>query len=112
MSDAKVAVKNDGDKWRMSLMSCIMIREVGRVLEFGARKYAIHNWRKGFNWTRLFDACQRHLIAWMAGESIDPESKLPHLAHAICNLMFLLEFQFTGKGVDDRFPVPEYLSVD
>ena len=31
----------------------------------------------------------RHLIAWRKGELIDPESKLPHLAHAGCNLIFL-----------------------
>ena len=62
------------------------------VLGFGARKYAPDNWRtvpdaRG----RYFDAALRHLIAWQQGEQIDPESGLPHLAHAACCVLFLLE---------------------
>ena len=106
------AVKDDRGKWRMSLISSVAMRDIGMVLDFGTKKYAEHNWRKGFIWSRLFDAAMRHLFAWLAGEDNAKDSGLPHLAHAACNLIFLLEFKETNKGTDDRFPVPEYLSVD
>lgn len=34
---------------------------------------------------------QRHLWAYRRGEVSDPESGLPHLAHAMCCLMFMAE---------------------
>ena len=38
----------------------------------------------------------RHLVAWRMGEWIDPESKLPHLAHVTWNGIALL-----WKGLKD-----------
>ena len=35
-------------------------------------------------------ACHRHLQAWWSGERLDKESGLPHLAHAVCCLLFLM----------------------
>ena len=37
------------------------------------------------------------------GEDLDPESKLPHLAHAICCFLMLLESQLNEYGTDDRW---------
>ncbi len=47
---------------------------------------------------RYFDAAQRHLIAWYLGESNDPESGLPHLAHCACCILYLLWFQLNPPG--------------
>lgn len=61
------------------------------------------NWEKGMDFSRLFSAGQRHLIAWWEGETIDPESGLPHLAHAACCVLFLLALEKRGfKKNDDR----------
>jgi hypothetical protein len=79
------------------------LESVVQVLSFGAAKYEAYNWRKGFKWTRLFSACNRHIFAWLKGEDLDPESGLPHLAHAICCLIFLLEHQLLNLGEDDRY---------
>ncbi len=48
-------------------------------------------------------AAQRHLIAHYSGEDIDPESGLPHLAHASCCLMFLTNMAATRPDMDDRY---------
>jgi ribosomal protein L32 len=40
---------------------------------------------------RYFDAAQRHIWAWKAGEETDSETGASHLAHAICCLMFIME---------------------
>ncbi len=60
------------------------------------------NWTKGFAWSRLSAAATRHLWAWENGADLDPESELPHLAHSICCLLFLLSHTLHALGEDDR----------
>lgn len=108
-----VGVKLDQGKWGMSLLSGIAIREVGIVGGYGAMKYADHNWRKGMKWSRLFNAAQRHQFSfWYECEDKDKESQLYHLAHAIWNLMGLLEFLIVKNGMDDRYHQKPGVAVD
>jgi hypothetical protein len=100
------ATKHDQEKPRMDLIPAEAMLEVARVMEFGARKYADHNWRKGTKWGRYIGAALRHTFAWMTGESNDPETGLNHLAHAICCLMFVLTYEKTKVGEDDRAGIP------
>ena len=60
------------------------------------------NWEKGMDWSRLYAAALRHLTAWWRGNDIDHESGLPHLAHALCCINFLLAYELRGMGRDDR----------
>jgi hypothetical protein len=99
----QAAIKHDQDKVPLHLLSTTALLEVGKVLQFGAQKYAAHNWRGGFQWSRPTAAAMRHILAWNNGEDLDPESQLSHLAHAMCCLMFLLEFQKTHPHLDDRY---------
>jgi len=101
------AVKHDGDKPPLNLLSNEALVQIAKVMQFGAQKYAAHNWRKGFAWSRPLAAAQRHIGAFNDGEDKDPESGLSHLAHAACCIMFLLEFEKTHKHLDDRYKVPE-----
>ena len=48
------------------------------------------------------DACMRHLAAWFAGEHAAPDSKIPHLGHALACLAILVKAEAHGKLVDDR----------
>jgi len=97
------AIKHDQDKLPMHLLSTQALEQVAAVLQFGAEKYAAHNWRKGFIWSRPLSAAMRHILAFNAGEDRDPESNLSHIAHAMCCLMFLLEFEKTHPELDDRY---------
>lgn len=101
------AVKLDAGKAPMSLLSRTALEEVAQVMAFGAKKYAAHNWRQGFAWSRTLDAASRHLYAFIDGEDKDPESGLSHLAHAMCCLMFTLEFEKTHPELDDRWKPAE-----
>jgi len=86
-----MTTKHDLGKWRFSLMPMSAMKSVIEVLEFGAKKYAPGNWKTVPDArTRYFDAAIRHVTAWWGGEKNDSESGLPHLAHAICCLLFLL----------------------
>lgn len=78
--------------------------EVGRVAGFGGVKYERYNFAKGYKWSLSYDALQRHLMQFWAGEANDAESGLCHLAHAAWHCLALLTFYLRGKGTDDRFP--------
>lgn len=94
--------KDDAGKVRLELLPLESLTEVARVLTFGANKYADHNWRKGFVWSRLIGAALRHTFSFARGEDNDPETGISHLAHATCCLLFLLSFTLTKGGADDR----------
>lgn len=89
-------MKHDTGKPRFDLIPPLAEREVAKVLEYGARKYAPDNWRKVDDATnRYLAAVRRHLNAWQTGEAIDQESGLPHLAHAATSLLFILELELS-----------------
>ena len=69
----------------------------------GMLKYGRSNWRKaGVRASIYYDACKRHLNAWFEGEDTDPDSGLPHLAHAIACIAILIDASAAGKMKDDR----------
>jgi hypothetical protein len=98
----KGGVKYDTDKLRFDLFSPHALEQVAQVLTLGAQKYRPRNWETGMRWGRPFAAAMRHLWAWWRGEDRDPDTGLSHLAHAACNLMFLLHYDATATGEDDR----------
>lgn len=73
-----------------------------RVLEFGAKKYAKGNWAKGMPWSVCFTCTMSHLSKAFQGEENDEESGLPHTAHAMCNMLFLLGYRDLFPEGDDR----------
>jgi hypothetical protein len=96
-----MSFKDDASKPRPSLLPFRGLDAVLRVLEFGAHKYAPHAWRNVPNGhARYVDAALRHLHAYASGEANDPESGLPHLAHAACSVLFALELR-PVKGIPD-----------
>ena len=78
------------------------MEQVARVYGFGAGKYSDHNWTKGYNYTWSLSALHRHIKEFEKGVSQDWESGIHHLAHAAFHLFALMEFERTGRGIDDR----------
>ena len=95
-------VKSDTGKARTDLLPADALLEVAGVLDYGAKKYAARNWEKGMACGRLTGAALRHLIAWMGGEDVDPESGHRHLAHFACCALMLCALTKRGVGEDDR----------
>jgi hypothetical protein len=86
-----VGQKHDQSKPRYSLIPSGSLEAIIGVLEYGARKYAPDNWKHVENAReRYYNASMWHIQAWWSGEQNDPETNLPHLAHAACSLMFLM----------------------
>ena len=84
----------------------LALTALAEVAGFGAQKYDRFNFLKGFDWGLAYDAGQRHLHAFWSGEDLDPESGLPHMAHAAWQCLCLLAFQIRGIGTDTRPPRP------
>ena len=98
------AKKFDQGKVPLNLVPWGPVWEIARVLEFGAGIHGEYNWTEGFTYNRLFAATMRHLTKWVSGVDLDKESGLSHLAHAACNLFFLMAYQAQGRDdLDDRF---------
>lgn len=100
-------MKFDQHKPDWSLMPFEAVEEINKVLEFGAKKYAAHNWCEGpgFKYTRVLNSLLRHVFAFLRGEDNDPESGLSHMAHAGCNVLFILYYikHKNRYKLDDRF---------
>lgn len=80
------------------------LKDMVRVMEFGAKKYERNNWTKGFPKEKLLDSMLRHIDAFYSGEDVDSESGLPHVGHIMCNAMFLAyHFGSNSKYWDDKF---------
>ncbi len=95
-----VGHKDDTDKDRWDLLPLGPIRWVVRVLMFGSRRYGDWDWVELEKpKERYYSACMRHLSAWYEGEKTDKDSGLPHLAHAICNLVFMLALEHESREV-------------
>lgn len=72
----------------------------------GQLKYGRMNWRPcGARASVYYSAARRHLNAWWEGEDIDPDSGLPHMAHALACIAILIDTGAMGNLLDDRqFP--------
>ena len=87
--DKTVGTKDDSGKTDWTLMPWKELEEVTEVLQFGASKYSRDNW-KLVEADRYRQAALRHLISYISGEKTDPESGKSHLAHLVCNALFLI----------------------
>jgi hypothetical protein len=88
----RTAMKFDGDylaKPQIDLIPSEAIWAMAQVFGYGANKYERANYVDGIEWSRLYNACQRHLNAWNMGEDNDKDTNLSHIAHAMCNLAML-----------------------
>lgn len=106
---SELAHKVDSTKPRLDLLATSMLTGAASVMTHALKsgKYEANNWRKGLPWSTAYSALQRHLTDFNEGHDIDHDSGLPALWHAACDLMFLIEFQAKGTGVDDRYKGPQ-----
>ena len=96
----EIGIKHDEGKLDFTLLPYDALCEVVKVLMYGARKYpTADNWRliKDEPRKRYNKAALRHVFSEVDGETIDKESGLYHLAHAVCCNLFALHFAIKEK---------------
>ena len=88
----KVGIKFDSDKARWDLLPWLALECVAIVMRDGGIKYDEHNWRRGLHYSRLLRGAIGHIAKHLMGELYDRQTNLPHLAHAACCVLFVLEY--------------------
>ncbi|NLZ73775.1 MAG: hypothetical protein GX905_08185 [Bacteroidales bacterium] len=96
------ALRYNSGKTRYGLIPDYALNELAKVFTFGAEKYSDDNWRKGLPFSNCLDSLERHIKKFRIGQDIDEESGLHHLAHAMANCAFLMEYTITHPEKDDR----------
>ena len=77
--------------------------ELGEHFGKGSEKYAPHNFRRGYDWSLSYNALMRHLLAFWAGEDIDPETGSKHVVAAAWHCICLSIFMDEHRDFDDRY---------
>jgi hypothetical protein len=88
---------------RFDLIPIEALTEVAILYGRGAEKYAAHNWRKGYEWSKSYAALQRHATQFWSGEDNDPEMRTSHMASVVFHAMALIVFMKDHPDFDDRF---------
>lgn len=102
ITDPKTGGQKGQKPAQLSYIPFDSLVEISKVYQYGAKKYARDNWKKGYNWSLNFDAMMRHMFAFWEGEDLDAESHCSHVAHAAWHAITLLWFQQHYKEGDDR----------
>lgn len=89
-----------GLQYILAMPGLVAVAQVG---DFGAQKYGQWNYKAGMPWMKLLGSCSRHLAAFIKGEDLDKESKLPHLAHLAYDALMLLDYMENHHAKDDRY---------
>lgn len=101
------AKKFDDIKADYSLIPSVFLDELSRAMMYGAKKYGRYNYTGGLEASRLVAAAARHLFSWFAGEEVDKESGVSHLAHVAANCLMLLHTKKLGTLKDDRLGIKQ-----
>ena len=96
---------------RYDLIPVGALAQVAALYGRGAAKYAAHNWRRGYEWSKSYAALQRHATQFWNGEDNDAEMDLPHMASVAFHALALLTFMEEQPGFDDRYK-PEATEPD
>lgn len=92
---------------RFDLIPVPALTYLARLYGKGALKYADHNWRLGYDWSKSYSAAQRHMNSFWAGEDMDPETQVPHVINAAFHMFALATYLTEHPELDDRFETRE-----
>jgi Domain of unknown function (DUF5664) len=87
---------------RYDLVPWDQMDKVAELYEAGMKKYAAHNWKKGYAWHLSFSSLVRHATQFWEGESIDQETGCHHLASVVFHALALMYFEEHYPDKDDR----------
>lgn len=91
---------------RYDLIPVKPLEYLARLYGKGAEKYDDNNWAKGYDWKFSYAAMQRHANQFWAGEDLDPEMQLPHLASVAWHAFTMMYFMEHYPQYDSRMTEP------
>ena len=89
--------------WRYDMLPTTALRQVAELYGVGARKYAEHNFRRGYDWDKTYSALQRHANLFWSGEDYDLElAGVNHLTSVAWHAFAATEFYYAKPQYDNR----------
>ena len=103
-------------KLPQDLIRPIALVEMAAVSGLGSdcpdKAYDRWNWRDAPAEEQTYVAAiERHLLRWYAGEEIDAQTGVSHLASTLANCAILLDAQESGTLIDNQGETPGVLAV-
>ncbi|MEH3065308.1 MAG: DUF5664 domain-containing protein [Methylobacterium radiotolerans] len=103
-------------KLPLELIPRVALVQEAAVLGLGAdcpaKAYGRHNWRQDpIDAETYIGAMERHLTLWTAGEDLDEQSGVSHLAHIRATCAILLDAIDAGTFLDGRILSPETIRI-
>lgn len=89
----------ESDGYRYDLIPQHGLQRVAATCDEGAKKYAPHNYKKGFPYSVMVNHALIHLAKYLLGDRSED-----HLAHACWNLLALMDFEAIKPDMND---IPE-----
>lgn len=106
MTEVRTTSSTGGEKGmkpaRFDLIPVGPLTQVAELYGKGAEKYADHNWRRGYEWSKSYAALMRHATQFWNGEDNDAETGMPHMTSVAFHALALLEFMDQHREFDDR----------
>lgn len=96
-------IKNDDNKAKLHMIPEEALIGMAEAFQFGAKKYERFNYKNGLEFTRLSDSLRRHILSFLMGEDLDPESGLHHTKHILANAAMLEFMRIHRPEMDDRW---------
>lgn len=118
MSEKRTKSSTGGEKGvkseRMDLVPAYPVLVTSRLYGAGALKYADHNWRRGYEWSKSISALERHAAAFKDGQDLDEHepdcppdcvqhTEQPHMAAVVFHAFALIQFAKDHPEFDDRY---------
>lgn len=100
---ANTGVKFDSGKPDMTDIPLEAMWQMGAAFTYGQKKYGKNNYRGGMQVSRQLAAAIRHIYQHLSGETIDPESGLSHLGHALASIAMACYTLKNHPKMDDRY---------
>lgn len=102
VTNAKTGGEKGSKDENLALLPWEQLLEVGRLYNFGAKKYSPNNWMKGYDWSLSFSSLMRHAAAWWNGEFDDDETNCDHMTSVVFHALALMYFRKHHPDLDDR----------
>lgn len=100
---SEIGLKFDTEKPDLTDIPKEAMWEMGRAFTYGQKKYGKNNYRNGMEVSRQIAAAIRHIYQHLGGETLDSESGVSHLGHALASLAMACYTIANYKDLDNRF---------
>lgn len=100
---ANTGRKDDSQKPDLTDIPKEAMWEMGAAFTYGQKKYAKNNFRQGMKVSRQLAAAVRHIYQHLDGETLDSESGVMHLGHALASVAMAVYTLKNKPELDDRF---------